>query len=108
MDFIKITAIICTDRLECLEQNLKKKGVRGVTVSKVKGYGEYTNFFGKDWLSANAKIEIFSIADRKDLIVSTIIECAHTGGSGDGIVAVESVESIYRIRTRDLVTADSI
>lgn len=106
MDYKKITAIIRNDRLECVEQNLKKRGVKGITVSRVKGYGEYTNFFSRDWLSDQTKIEIYTAAGNANHIARRIIECAHTGSPGDGIVVVEPADSVYRVRTRALAEAD--
>lgn len=43
-DFRKITAIIQLDKLESVEKSLQAISVPGISVAKVKGYGEYTNF----------------------------------------------------------------
>jgi len=94
----KIAAIVRTDVLERVEGRLRDLGVPGMTVTRVKGFGEYANFFAQTWMSAHARIEIFTDADQVQLIVDAIIEAAHTGTAGDGIVVVLPVEAIFRIR----------
>lgn len=46
----------------------------------------------------NAKIEIFTEQSAVDAIVATIMELAHRGIAGDGIMAVLPVEKLYRIQ----------
>jgi len=100
MEFRKINAIIRSNILEKVETRLQQIGIKGITVSRVKGYGEYANFFTRDWLTTNARIEIFAAKDDVDSIVAAIAESAHTGFAGDGFVAVLPVESIFLIRTQ--------
>ncbi len=100
MKFRKITAIIRSDKLEAVENCLKKAGVPGVSVSKVKGFGEYANFYESDWLSTHTHIEVFIGEARAHEIAEAILDVAHTGIEGDGIVAVQPVESVYHIRTK--------
>ena len=100
MEFRKINAIIRNTVLEKVETRLHQIGIKGITVSRVKGYGEYANFFTRDWLTTNARIEIFAAKDDVDSIVAAITEFAHTGFAGDGFVAVLPVESIFLVRTQ--------
>lgn len=100
MTFHKITTFIRGSVLEDVENALQQMNVRGLSVSKVKGYGEYTNFFAKKMLTSHVKIEIFTVEDKINNIVDTIMQIAHTGLEGDGIVAIQPVEKIFRIRTR--------
>jgi nitrogen regulatory protein P-II 1 len=100
MEWKKIIAIIRADKLEDVESGLKEINVRGISVTKGKGYGEYANFYTSDWYVNHARLEIYCEASRADEIVNTIIEAAHTGVAGDGIVTVLPVEKIYRIRTK--------
>ncbi len=53
MDFRKVTAIIRPDSLEKVEKALQALSVPGVSVTKVKGFGEYANFYEPDWLCTN-------------------------------------------------------
>jgi len=106
MEYRKITAIIENQRLEAVERRLEEVGVGGVTVSKVKGYGDYRNFYTRDWMTSHSRIEIFTDAGRADEIARAIMDAAHTGLSGDGIVVVLPVERVYRIRTKAEATPD--
>ena len=99
MEFKKITAIFRIYLLESVEKRLRELGVKGITVSRVKGYGEYKQFFTGDCLSEEARIEIFAMEDEVDAIVRAILESAHTGAAGDGFVAVLPVEKIFRIKS---------
>lgn|SRR5574341_134215 len=100
MQLRKVTAIIRSDSLEAVEERLKQMLVKGLTVTHVKGYGEYANFFSHDWLVRHSRIEIFAEKARAEEIVRAIIETAHTGMEGDGLVAILPVEKIFRIRTK--------
>jgi nitrogen regulatory protein P-II 1 len=100
MEFRKVIAIIRPDVLEKVESALQAMGVPGVSVTKVKGYGEYANFYTPDWMLTHARVEVFIGQHRAEDIAMAIMEAAHTGTEGDGIVAVLPVESVYHIRTR--------
>jgi len=100
MDFKKVTAIVRTDCLESVEHALQTLGVPGITVSRVKGYGEHANFFRSDWCCTHARIEIYAEQTHVDDIVDAILASAHTGLSGDGIVTVIPVERLLRIREK--------
>ena len=78
----KVTAIIRSDALEKVESRLQEFGVRGISVSRVKGYGEYANFYARDWLTSHARIEIFTAAEHAEQIVAAIIDAAHVGQAG--------------------------
>ncbi len=98
MGIKQIMAIIRTTALEDVEDRLIRLGVPGITVSRVKGFGEYANFLTPGWLSAYVRIEIFADASQAPQVVDTIIEAAHTGIAGDGFVSVLPVEAFHRIR----------
>ena len=98
MDLKKITAIVRTNVLSDVEDQLIRLGVPGVTVSRVKGFGEEASFLTPGWMSAYMRIEIFADATQAQQIVETIVKAAHTGIAGDGFVSVLPVETFYRIR----------
>ena len=100
MEFKKVVAIVRNSVLEKVEERLNQLGVKGISVSRVKGHGEYANFFKADWMVTNAKIEIFTEKSKVDEIVTAILDSAHVGSPGDGVVAVLPVEKLYRIRTK--------
>jgi nitrogen regulatory protein P-II 1 len=96
----KIVAIVRSSVLEGVEERLRHLGIKGISVSRVKGFGEYVNFFKEDWMVDHVRIEIFVEQSAVDGIVGAIIDSAHRGIPGDGIVAVQPVEKLYRIRTK--------
>jgi nitrogen regulatory protein P-II 1 len=100
MELKKVTAILRSRLLENVEERLKKMGVKGMSVTLVKGYGEYKYILPQDWLTTHVRIEIFTEKTKAEEIAVAIMEVAHTGGAGDGIVCIEPVEKIFRIRTR--------
>jgi len=108
MSYRKVTAIIRRDVLEKVERQLQEMGVRGISVTRVKGYGEYMNFYSGDWMVSHARIEIFADETKADVIARAIMKAAHVGLEGDGIVAILPVEKLYRIRTRSEATVDEI
>jgi len=105
-NYRKVNAIIRRDVLEKVEQALKNIGVDGISVTKVKGYGEYANFYSKDWMVAHARIEIFTHETKADVITKTIMDTACLELEGDGIIAVLPVEKFYRIRARSEMSVD--
>lgn len=108
MDLRAVIAIVRRDRLERVEERLREVGIRGINVSKVKGYGEYHNFFAADGMVDNVRLEIFTREDRVDAIVAAILDAGHTGSRGDGIVVVHPIERFVNIRLRSDATPDNI
>lgn len=104
METRKITAIIRNSALEEVEERLQDMGVKGISVSRVTGYGEYANLYRSDWMVPHYRLEIFAKKPQTDAIVNAIMETAHLGMAGDGIVAVLPVEKLYRIRTKSEAT----
>ncbi|OGA37345.1 MAG: hypothetical protein A3G80_07740 [Betaproteobacteria bacterium RIFCSPLOWO2_12_FULL_62_13b] len=100
MDINLIVAVIRRDKLESVEQELKDIGVERINVSKVKGYGEYHDFFARNWMVEEVRLDIFTRKDEVETITTTIMNAAHTGLPGDGVVAVVPVEKFFLIRTR--------
>ena len=104
----KIEAIIKPFKLEEVKEGLSSLGIKGMTVSEVKGFGrqkghseiyrgaEYTVDF-----VAKVKIEIVVDDEICDKVVEVILEQAKTGKIGDGKVFVLPVEKAVRIRTRE-------
>lgn len=110
MEFRKVTAIIKSEVLEKVEQGLRDIGIQGISVTKVKGFGEYANFYSRDWMVSvsHVRIEIFTEKAKVKAIVNAILEAAHLGLPGDGIVVVVPVEQIFRVRTKSVVAAGEI
>lgn len=101
MSMQKIEAIVRFSALEGVEHALKEAGISGLTVSPVRGFGEYRNFFRDDWTHRFARVEIFTT--RAPKIADLIMETAHTGAAGDGLIAIEPVDRVIRIRNRETI-----
>lgn len=96
----KITAIIRTDALEAVEHRLQGLDVPGITVSRVRGFGELAMFAKRDWMSTHARVEVFTDEVHEERIIDAILEEASSRTPGDGILAVTPVDHLYRIRDR--------
>ena len=59
-------------------------------------------------MTSYARIEIFTSVQKVDAIAEAIMDAAHVGLSGDGIVAVLPVEKLYRIRTKSEATTEHV
>jgi nitrogen regulatory protein P-II 1 len=106
MQYKKVTAIVVCEKLKAVEQALVEIGVSGVSITQVRGYGEYHDFYQSDMMTCHACIDVFCRASRADIIVNTIMDAAHNGQPEDGIIAVMPVEQLYRIRTKSDYDAD--
>ena len=106
MDIKLIIAIIRRDKLELVEQKLKDTGVERINVTKVKGYGEYHDFFSRDWMVEEVKLEIFTRKDEVETVTEAIMDAAHTGLPGDGVIAVVPIEKLFLIRTQSEATPE--
>ena len=100
MELALIVAVIRGLALEKTEKKLQEIGVRGITVTRVKGYGEYANFFTRDRMTDDVKIEVFAAKEKAERIAGAILDAAHTGSPGDGIVAILPVDRVFSARTR--------
>lgn len=104
MELKVVIATLRSDALEAVESKLQQAGVQGITVMKSKGYGDYRNFFTRDWMSEGVRIEIYTDAGAVEHIVNTIIDAAHTGEPGDGLVTVLPVEKAFSVRAKSETT----
>ncbi|MEK6754812.1 MAG: P-II family nitrogen regulator [Bacteroidota bacterium] len=102
----KIEAIIRPFKLDDVREALSEIGVRGMTLTEVKGYGRqkgHTELYrGSEYkidFLPKIKIEIIANDSMVDNIVSTIIKSAKTGQVGDGKIFVSQVQDVIRVRT---------
>lgn len=102
----KVEAIIKPFKLDDVKDALTSIGVRGLTVSEVKGFGRQRGHkevyrgaeYQVDFVS-KVKIEVVMEATLVAEAVKVIQEKARTGQIGDGKVFVYPVEEVLRIRT---------
>lgn len=100
MNYRKVTAVIRCDVVEKVEKALRDIGVAGMCLSQVEGYGEYKDFYARDMMCRHTRVEVFCRAKEAEGIAGVIMDAAHVGLAGDGIVAVLPTEHLYHIRTK--------
>ena len=104
----KVEAIIKPFKLDSVRDGLTDIGIKGLTVSEVKGYGRqkgHTEIYrGAEYVVdflPKVKIEVIVPDDMVDGVIEKIIEMAKTGKVGDGKIFVIPVEEAVRIRTSE-------
>ena len=102
----KIEAIIKPFKLDDVKDALNELGIKGMTISEVKGYGRqkgHTEIYrGAEYVVdfiPKIKIEIVVPAEQADLIVDKIRNAANSDKIGDGKIFVLPVERVVRVRT---------
>lgn len=82
-------------------------GIRGVTVSDVRGFGAQGGLterqagseFSEDTFVAKVKMEIVVSKDQVEGVIAKIIEEARTGEIGDGKIFLTPISDVIRVRT---------
>jgi nitrogen regulatory protein P-II 1 len=102
----KIEAIIKPFKLEEVKDGLSRMGVKGMTVTEVKGFGRQRGhkevYRGAEYqVDFVPKVKIEVVLDSKlvSQAIALIQEKARTGKIGDGKIFVIPVEEVVRIRT---------
>ncbi len=102
----KIEAIIKPFKLDEVKDALNELGVKGMTISEVKGFGRqkgHTEIYrGAEYVIdflPKIKIEVVVEKEMVSKVVEIIQKTARTGKIGDGKIFVLPVEEIIRIRT---------
>jgi nitrogen regulatory protein P-II 2 len=101
-----ITAIIKPFKLDEVRGAVSDIGVRGLTVTEVRGFGRqrgHTEIYrGAEYVVEfvpKTKIEIAVDDGLVDLVIEAIMRSAKTGKVGDGKIFVFDLEQVVRIRT---------
>lgn len=101
-----VSAIIKPFKLGDVRESLTEIGVKGVTVTEVKGFGRqkgHTEMYrGAEYVIEflpKLKIEVAIDDNQVDQVVEGIRKAASTGKIGDGKIFVFDLEHVLRIRT---------
>ncbi len=108
----KIEAVIKPFKLDDVKEGLTALGVKGLTVTEVKGFGRQRGHrevyrgaeYQVDFVS-KIKIEVILEPQLVQDAVQVIQEKARTGQIGDGKIFLLPVEEVIRIRTGETGTA---
>ena len=102
----KIEAIIKPFRLDEVKEALSSLGIKGMTITEVKGFGRQRGhkevYRGAEYqidFVPKIKIEVVVDSAMVSEVVRVISENARTGEIGDGKIFVLPVEEALRIRT---------
>jgi nitrogen regulatory protein P-II 2 len=101
-----VIAIIKPFKLDDVREALSEKGVQGITVSEVKGFGRqkgHTELYrGAEYVVdflPKVKLEIAIADEQVDAAIEAITKAANTGKIGDGKIFVMPLNEVIRIRT---------
>ena len=101
-----IMAVIKPFRLDDVRDALSEIGIKGMTVTEVKGFGRQKGHtelyrgaeYAVDFLP-KIKLEVAVPSDLVDRVIESITTAAQTGKIGDGKIFVSGIEQVIRIRT---------
>jgi nitrogen regulatory protein P-II 1 len=102
----KLEAIIRHFKLEDVKKALNEKGVQGMTISEVRGFGRQRGhtetYRGTEYevdFVPKVKVEVVCGDGQVQDVIDTIIRSSQTGQIGDGKIFVGNLENVVRIRT---------
>src|SRR5512136_1029257 len=100
----KIEAIIRPFRLDDVREALAEIGVKGMTLTEVKGYGRqkgHTELYrGSEYqidFLPKIKLEVVVPDRMEDQVIEAILKTARTGQVGDGKIFIFNVEDAVRV-----------
>jgi nitrogen regulatory protein P-II 2 len=103
-----ITAIIKPFKLDDVRVAIQEVGVKGVTVTEVRGFGRqrgHTEIYrGAEYaieFVPKTRIEIAVEDSIADQVIDAIVKAAQTGKVGDGKIFVVDLGQVIRIRTNE-------
>jgi nitrogen regulatory protein P-II 1 len=104
----KVEAIIKPFKLDEVTDKLGRLGVRGLTMSEVRGFGRqkgHTDLYrGAEYVVdflPKVKLEILTSDEHVGPVVDAIQSAARTGRIGDGKIFILDVDEVMRIRTSE-------
>lgn len=104
----KIEAIIRPFKLDEVKEALMEEGIRGMTISEVRGYGRQKGhtetYRGSEYrieFVPKIKIEIVIEDSKVEKVIDAILKTAKTGQVGDGKIFIYDVKDAVRIRTEE-------
>lgn len=102
----KVEAVVRHFKLEDIKNALTEKGVTGMTISEVRGFGRqkgHTEMYrGTEYavdFVPKVKLEVVCSDGNLSLVLDTIMQSAQTGQIGDGKIFVTDLQNVIRIRT---------
>lgn len=102
----KIEAVIRPFKLDDVKEALLEEGIRGMTITEVRGYGRQKGhtetYRGSEYqieFVPKIKIEIVVDDSLLEKTIDAILRTAKTGQVGDGKIFISEISDVIRIRT---------
>ena len=102
----KIEAIIRHFKLDDVKDALNRRGIKGMTVTEVSGFGRQKGhaemYRGAEYVVdfiPKIKLEVVVSVEDAAGVIETICAVARTGQVGDGKIFVSELTDVVRIRT---------
>jgi nitrogen regulatory protein PII len=102
----KVEAVIRHFRLDEVKKALTEVGIKGMTVTEVRGFGRQKGhsemYRGSEYtvdFIPKVKIEVAVDSGELQVVLETICRAAKTGQVGDGKIFVSDLSDVVRIRT---------
>ena len=102
----KVEAIVRHFKLEDVKNALTERGIHGMTISEVRGFGRqkgHTEMYrGTEYavdFVPKVKLEVVVSSANLQVVIETILRTAQTGQIGDGKIFVTDLSNVIRIRT---------
>ena len=102
----KIEAIVRHFKLEDVKNALIEKGIAGMTISEVRGFGRqkgHTEMYrGTEYrvdFVPKVKLELVVEESKVQIAIAAIVKVSQTGQVGDGKIFVSTIDEAVRIRT---------
>ena len=102
----KIEAIIRPFKLDEVKEALLEEGIKGLTISEVRGYGRQKGhkevYRGSEYqieFVPKMKIEVVVEDALAEKVIDAILRTAKTGQVGDGKIFISDITDVIRIRT---------
>ncbi len=104
----RIDAVIRPHKLEEVKEALIEAGIKGMTISEVRGIGRQKGqteiYRGSEYkidFIPKIKLEIILPDSLLEKAVSIILSAAKTGQVGDGKIFVSTIDEAIRVRTEE-------
>ncbi|MFM8570195.1 MAG: P-II family nitrogen regulator [Pirellula sp.] len=102
----KVEAVVRHFKLEDVKNALTERGIHGMTVTEVRGFGRqkgHTEIYrGTEYavdFVPKVKIEVVCSDSNLQSVIDMIVKTAQTGQIGDGKIFVSNLDNAIRIRT---------
>ena len=102
----KVEAVVRHFTLEDVKNALTERGIHGMTVTEVRGFGRqkgHTEIYrGTEYavdFVPKVKIEVVCSDSNLQSVIDMIVKTAQTGQIGDGKIFVSDLDNAIRIRT---------